>query len=105
LFIPPSRLRVPDLPAAAGIGDPRKQSEIFESLALPPEPAHFRVEIAMSHMNLDMGRGRPAAVAARARRAEALEKRASMPLHVFLRLFVSAVAAALAIYLWRRGER
>jgi hypothetical protein len=59
----------------------------------------------MSHMNLDMGRGRHATVPAGVRRAEALEKRGSMPLHVFLRLFVSAVAAALAIYLWRRGER
>ncbi|QGM96425.1 hypothetical protein [Methylocystis parvus] len=61
--------------------------------------------MAMTYVNLDAKCGAPRDLERRGVRAKALEASGVMPTHVFLRLFLSALAATLAIHFWRQGAR
>jgi hypothetical protein len=59
----------------------------------------------MTCTNIDLKCGAPRGFCGRGRDAEIPRMSCVMPTHVFLRLFLSALAAILAIHFWKHGGR
>lgn len=59
----------------------------------------------MTYMNMDAKCGAPRDIGRRGAQVGSLPCGGAMPAHVFLRLFLSALAAILAIHFWKHGGR
>lgn len=59
----------------------------------------------MTYMNPDINGGASRRFRGKANGAEARRAPGFMPAHIFLRLFLSALAASLAVHFWRHGGR